>query len=80
MVRLHDLPDYPELMAQGSLGHLMTSGFMERFVKFHPGSEERKAKALAWLTSIRTGGAHCAPLCFFPFGKFEKWLKIIEYP
>lgn len=57
MVRLHDIPDYPELMAQGSLGHLMTSGLMERFVKFHPGSEERKAKALAWLTSIRSGGA-----------------------
>lgn len=57
IVRLQDVPDYPELIAQGSLGHLMTSGLMERFVKFHPGSEERKRQALAWLQSMRSGGA-----------------------
>ena len=57
IVRLQDVPDYPELIAQGSLGHLMTSGLMERFVKFHPGSEKRKSDALAWLHSMRSGVA-----------------------
>lgn len=47
LVRLQDVPDYPELVAQGALGHLMTSGILERFVKYHPGTEERKNKALA---------------------------------
>lgn len=56
IVRLQDVPDYPELVAQGSLGHLMTSGLMERFVKFHPGSEEKKQQSLAWLKSMRSGG------------------------
>lgn len=57
IVRLQDVPDYPELIAQGSLGQLMTSGLMERFVKFHPGGEERRKQALAWLKSMRSGGA-----------------------
>lgn len=56
LVRLEDVPNYPELIAQGSLGHLMTSGTLERFVKFNPGSEERKKQALAWLESMRAGG------------------------
>ncbi|MEO5367748.1 MAG: ATP-binding protein [Magnetococcus sp. WYHC-3] len=54
LVRLQDLPDYPELMAQGRLGHLMTTGILERFVKFHPCSELKKKKAMAWLTELRT--------------------------
>ncbi|NTV14917.1 MAG: ATP-binding protein [Desulfobulbaceae bacterium] len=57
IVRLQDVPDYPELIAQGTLGHLMTSGLMERFVKSHPGSDQRKKQALEWLHSMRTGGA-----------------------
>jgi predicted ATPase len=52
LVRLQDVPDYPELIAQGTLGHLMTAGILERFVKFHPGKEERKKQALAWLESM----------------------------
>lgn len=51
--RLADLPDVPELLVQGSLGHLMTSGALERFVKFHPGPAVRKAKALQWLHGLR---------------------------
>jgi predicted ATPase len=53
LVRLSDLPDYPELVAQGPVGFLMTSGVLDRFVKSHPGSEKKKAKALAWLDQIR---------------------------
>lgn len=56
LVRLEDVPDYPELIAQGTLGHLMTSGTLERFVKQHPGSRERKKRALAWLERMRAGG------------------------
>lgn len=53
LVRLQDLPDYPELIAQGSVGHLMTHGVMERFVKFHPGPAVRRRKARDWLRSLR---------------------------
>lgn len=52
LVRLQDLSDYPELIAQGSVGELMTSGVLERFVKQHPGPENKKAQALAWLKNI----------------------------
>lgn len=53
LVRLNDLPDYPELVAQGPVGHLMTQGIIERFVKEHPGSEERKRRAHDWLNALR---------------------------
>lgn len=56
LVRLEEVPDYPELIAQGSLGHLATSGLLERFVKEHPAGDERKARALAWLEEVRAGG------------------------
>ena len=45
LIRLSDVPDYPELIAQGSVGHLMTRGIIERFVKDHPGPEQRKQRA-----------------------------------
>jgi predicted ATPase len=53
LVRLQDVADYPELIAQGSLGDLSTTGVLERFVKNHPSGEERKTRALEWLESIR---------------------------
>ncbi|MCI5144461.1 MAG: ATP-binding protein [Candidatus Electrothrix sp. AR3] len=52
LVRLRDIPDYPELIAQGSVGHLMTRGLLERFVKQHPGTEQKKQKAMEWLASL----------------------------
>lgn len=55
LVRMQDIPDSPELLAQGSLGHLMTSGTLERFVKNHPGAEEKKQRARAWLASLQSG-------------------------
>jgi predicted ATPase len=57
LVRLEEIPDYPELIAQGALGYLSTSGVLEKFVKNRPSSDEKKAKALAWLDSMRSGGA-----------------------
>ena len=50
---MHEIPDVPELLVQGPLGHLMTSGALERFVKTHKGSEARKLRAKAWLDSLR---------------------------
>ena len=58
LVRLADVPDYPELIAQGTLGHLMTSGALERFVKHHPTGEDRKQRALDWLAKMRSGASN----------------------
>lgn len=55
VVRLQDVPDYPELIAQGSLGALVTTGTLERFVK-QPHTLDRKARALAWLEKIKQEG------------------------
>lgn len=52
LTRLEDIPDYPELIAQGTVGHLMTKGIIERFVKEYPGSKARKRKALEWLEHL----------------------------
>ncbi|WP_058556803.1 AAA family ATPase [Thiohalocapsa sp. ML1] len=57
LVRLSDLPDYPELIAQAPLGHLLTTGVLDRFVKHHPGPEERKRRALDWLERMRSVSA-----------------------
>ena len=53
LTRLMDIPDYPQLIAQGAVGHLMTRGVIERFVKSHPGPEERRQRARSWLTELR---------------------------
>ncbi len=57
LVRLQDIVDYPELIAQGSIGHLMTSGLLDRFVKQHPGPGARRERARAWLADIRKADA-----------------------
>lgn len=57
LVQLDKVPDYPELIAQGSLGHLVTSGILERFVKHHKSGAEKKARALAWLENLRKDGS-----------------------
>lgn len=56
LTRLQDIPDYPELIAQGSVGHLMTRGLLERFVKQHPGTKQKKKKAMEWLASLALVG------------------------
>jgi predicted ATPase len=53
LIRLRDAPDYPGLIAQGTVGHLMTGGLIERFIKNYPGSEKRKRMAEAWLEDLR---------------------------
>jgi predicted ATPase len=54
LVRLADVPNYPELILQGTLGYLMTSGVLERFVKYQPTPEERKQRMLDWLAKMRS--------------------------
>lgn len=51
LVRLQDLQLYPELIAQDSLGGLVTSGALERFVK-QPQSSDRQSRSLAWLEKL----------------------------
>lgn len=53
LIRLEDVPDYPELIAQGPVGHLMTKGIIGHFVKHHPDDEHRKRRAHAWLDELR---------------------------
>lgn len=52
IVRLADIRRFPELLAQGSLGQLMTSNRLEYFLKDTTSEEERKQAALAWLESL----------------------------
>jgi predicted ATPase len=53
LISLEDIPDYPELIAQGTLGDLVTQGLLESFVKNYEGTEIKKLKALEWLKSIQ---------------------------
>jgi predicted ATPase len=53
LTSLRDVPDYPELIAQGSIGHLMTRGVIERFVKTRPAPEERMRRSLDWVRAMR---------------------------
>lgn len=55
LLRLQDAPDYPELIAQDSLGGLVTSGALERFVKQRR-TGDRQARALVWLENLKQGG------------------------
>lgn len=52
--RLADLPAYPELIAQGAVGHLLTQGILDRVVKLRRGPAERRRRARAWLEAIKT--------------------------
>lgn len=54
LVRLRDIPDSPGLLAQGSLGDLVTQGLVERFAKF-PKTNEQKAKELEETLAILRG-------------------------
>ncbi len=53
LVRLGDLDDYLGLVAQGTLGDLVTQGIVERFVKHPTTTEQRKQQALDWLNQLQ---------------------------
>jgi hypothetical protein len=52
LVRLEDLPNYPELVARGPLGQLMTRGILERMVKQRPSDQKRRKAADEWLAAL----------------------------
>jgi hypothetical protein len=55
LIRLEELESYPELVAQGPLGYLVTQGIMDRFLK-DPSKRDRETKVeqgLAWLSEFR---------------------------
>lgn len=52
LVRLADLSRAPSLLAQGSLGELVTRGALDRFVKQGPSRDDQRARARAWLGEL----------------------------
>lgn len=53
LVTLEEIPDYPELISQGSLGDLVTQGLLERFIKNNEGKSRKREKALDWLRAMQ---------------------------
>lgn len=53
VTRLGDLDRYPELVAQGSLGELVTQRILDRFVKDKTTRDERLQESLSWLDNLR---------------------------
>ena len=53
LVRLGDLDDYLGLVAQGTLGDLVTQGTVERFIKHPTTADQRKKQALDWLSQLQ---------------------------
>lgn len=53
LIRLEDLGEYPELIARGSLGQLMTKGILDRYLKSQRSLSERRAQDLKWFSSLR---------------------------
>lgn len=53
VTRLGDLDRYPELVAQASLGELVTQRILDRFVKDKTTPEERLQESLSWLDALR---------------------------
>lgn len=55
LVRLEELESYPELVAQGPVGSLVTKGILDRFLKDRDkrDSKTKTEKGLAWLSDFR---------------------------
>ena len=58
IVRLGDFDRFPELMAQGTLGELVTRQVLDRFLKDRTSPEERKHAALSWLEELKNGASN----------------------
>lgn len=52
LMKLEDLARYPDLVARGPLGQLMTQGILDRFLKDQKTFEERRKSANSWLESL----------------------------
>ncbi|HEV7672867.1 MAG TPA: AAA family ATPase [Thermoanaerobaculia bacterium] len=52
LVRLQDLARYPELIAQGPVGRLVTKGILDRYLKMTDDEEARVQRDLAWVDDL----------------------------
>ncbi len=55
LLRFEALATYPELVARGPLGQLMTTGTLEKALKSQTTPKMRKADTLKWLESFQAG-------------------------
>jgi hypothetical protein len=53
LLRLSDRDDFAEVIAQDTLGGLLTQGILDRFAKFSTTKRARREAALSWLRGIR---------------------------
>lgn len=53
LVRLQDLPSYPDLVARGPLGQLMTRGVLDYFLKHQQSTGEKQARSELWLEALK---------------------------
>jgi len=54
LIRLSEMSQYPEMIAQGAIGALMTKGVLERYLKSGKSPAQKKEDALEWLNSYQT--------------------------
>jgi predicted ATPase len=57
LVRLGNLEQYSELVAQGPLGQLMTRRILDQFLKDRTTNEARHQKAVQWLEDLKKNAA-----------------------
>ncbi|MCG6862226.1 MAG: hypothetical protein LJE70_13270 [Chromatiaceae bacterium] len=56
LIRLDKIKNYPELVAQGPLGQLMTRGIIDRYLKDSRSAADKRAHALDWLEQLKQTG------------------------
>lgn len=52
LIKLDDLQSYPELVAQGPIGQLMSKGILDRFVKDKMTVEQKQQRDLDWFDTL----------------------------
>ncbi|MEI9892907.1 MAG: AAA family ATPase [Chthoniobacter sp.] len=57
LVRLEDLPNYPDLVARGPLGRLVTQGVLDRMVKQAESPDERRKSGLQYVAELKKTAA-----------------------
>jgi predicted ATPase len=57
LVRLENLPNYPDLVARGPLGRLVTQGVLDRMVKEAESPEERRKAGLRYVLKLKRAQA-----------------------
>jgi predicted ATPase len=53
LIRFEDLAHYPEMIAQGPVGRLVTKGIVDRYLKAGQTDEARTDRGLAWISELR---------------------------